>query len=497
MWEKERKTPCQPESFHSGTEKAELCQALPQLKFFPIYQTQTKRNRGFITKTRILSTMLGAKIPQFFRKMIRCRQSSIEAQKNFYTPEQFGQRLAVEKRRAERMNYGFAMIVLSLKPGLDKLVKLNGDIKNEINHIVKLICGELRETDFVSLRKDEIVSILLPDTDSAGAQCACQRLIGKLLTLYRPELRKNNLGLDDFEVEIISHPERTRDEYQEIQSDDTELKTERRKRKQPLPAPGVANAIDFRIHHFDSLNICVTKAVPLPIAFSLAEAFWGDQQLIQSFSWLGKRALKRAMDIVGAVIGLVLFSPLMLVIGLLIKVSSPGPILYKQVRLGYKGRPFTFLKFRSMYHNCDENLHQEYVKKLVQGRNHEINNGSEANPFYKIKNDPRITPVGNFIRKTSIDELPQFWNVLKGEMSLVGPRPAIPYEVEEYQNWHYRRIWEVKPGITGLWQVSGRSRTTFDEMVRLDIQYARNWSIGLDVKILFKTIRAVFLADGT
>jgi lipopolysaccharide/colanic/teichoic acid biosynthesis glycosyltransferase len=195
--------------------------------------------------------------------------------------------------------------------------------------------------------------------------------------------------------------------------------------------------------------------------------------------------------------GLALFAPLMIIIGVLIKATSSGPILYKQRRLGYMGQPFMFLKFRSMYHNCDENLHQEYVKKLVKGKTHEINNGSAENPFYKITNDPRITPLGSFLRKTSIDELPQFWNVLKGEMSLVGPRPAIPYEVEEYQNWHYRRILEIKPGMTGLWQVSGRSRTTFDEMVRLDIQYARNWSIALDIKILFKTIREVFSADGT
>ena len=120
----------------------------------------------------------------------------------------------------------------------------------------------------------------------------------------------------------------------------------------------------------------------------------------------------------------------------------------------------------------------------------------EDKPVYKITNDPRITPIGNFLRKTSIDELPQLWNVLKGEMSLVGPRPPIPYEVEEYQVWHYRRLLEAKPGITGLWQVSGRNKTTFDEMVRLDLKYSRNWTFGLDLKILFKTIKVMFTKEG-
>ncbi|MGH7449957.1 MAG: sugar transferase [bacterium] len=308
---------------------------------------------------------------------------------------------------------------------------------------------------------------------------------------YRAGGGVNKVSVSDLAIEIISYPEKARKELQE------KATTERRNGKLPAPLQSPVDAVDFEAQHFNQMNICVSKAVSPPIATSLLEAFFWDQQLIRNFSLAAKKILKRAMDVIGAVIGLVLFAPLMITVGLLIKATSSGPILYKQRRLGYMGQPFTFLKFRSMYHNCDENLHQEYVKKLVKGEIHEINNGSAENPFYKITNDPRITPLGSLIRKTSIDELPQFWNVLKGEMSLVGPRPAIPYEVEEYQNWHYRRVLEIKPGMTGLWQVSGRSRTTFDEMVRLDIQYARNWSIALDIKILFKTIREVFSADGT
>jgi lipopolysaccharide/colanic/teichoic acid biosynthesis glycosyltransferase len=147
-----------------------------------------------------------------------------------------------------------------------------------------------------------------------------------------------------------------------------------------------------------------------------------------------------------------------------------------------------------MQSNVDDQIHREYVTNLIKGDLEKINQGDEGTPLYKMKSDPRVTPAGRIIRKTSIDELPQFLNVLKGEMSLVGPRPPIPYEVEKYEPWHLRRILEVKPGITGLWQVDGRSKTSFDDMVRLDLRYVQNWSLWLDIKILLKTVK-VFLSS--
>jgi len=206
--------------------------------------------------------------------------------------------------------------------------------------------------------------------------------------------------------------------------------------------------------------------------------------------------LKRVMDIVGSLIGLMLFSPLMLITAVAIKITSPGPTIFKQFRLGKKGLRFRFYKFRSMHWNADDSIHREYVNSLIQGDLKKINQGDKETPLYKMKSDPRVTLVGKIIRKTSIDELPQFFNVLKGEMSLVGPRPPIPYEIEKYKPWHLRRILEVKPGITGLWQVDGRSRTSFDGMVRLDLRYAQNWSLWLDLKILLKTVRAVIRPQG-
>jgi len=149
-----------------------------------------------------------------------------------------------------------------------------------------------------------------------------------------------------------------------------------------------------------------------------------------------------------------------------------------------------------MYLNTDEGIHREYITRFINGRHEESNQGTEEQPLYKLKSDSRITWIGRMIRKTSIDELPQLFNVLKGEMSLVGPRPPVPYEVQQYQSWHLRRILEMKPGMTGLWQVEGRSETSFDNMVRLDLRYVRTWSLTFDVRILIRTVKVVLLSVG-
>jgi lipopolysaccharide/colanic/teichoic acid biosynthesis glycosyltransferase len=206
------------------------------------------------------------------------------------------------------------------------------------------------------------------------------------------------------------------------------------------------------------------------------------------------RVVKRVMDIVGSLIMIIGLSPLFLVIAVAIKMTSEGPVLFQQRRVGQHGSTFVFLKFRSMYVGNDSKVHRDYVTKLIAGQAERkpSNGNGNGNGVYKLTDDPRITKVGAFLRRTSLDELPQFFNVLKGEMSLVGPRPPIAYEVEAYDIWHRRRVLEAKPGITGLWQVYGRSRVNFDDMVRLDLRYARTWSPWMDVKILLRTPGAMF-----
>jgi len=189
------------------------------------------------------------------------------------------------------------------------------------------------------------------------------------------------------------------------------------------------------------------------------------------------------MDVVGAAVGLVLSAPLMLVAAIAIKLESRGPVLYRSTRVGRGGRPFTFYKMRSMVNGADQHRHHLSHLNECDG------------PVFKISRDPRVTAVGRFLRTTSLDELPQLWNVLRGEMSLVGPRPPIPEEVAHYQPWQMRRL-EVRPGLTCLWQISGRSRIGFDEWMRMDLEYIRRRSFRLDLQILMRTIPAVLSREG-
>lgn len=187
------------------------------------------------------------------------------------------------------------------------------------------------------------------------------------------------------------------------------------------------------------------------------------------------RAFKRGVDVVGSAFGLLIFSPLLAIIALAIRLDSPGPVIFSQPRVGRQGKLFQVFKFRTMVKNADQ------IKDQVRHLN------EAQGPMFKIRDDPRITRVGRFLRRTSLDELPQFWNSLLGDMSLVGPRPALPEEVADYADWHRQRL-ATAPGITGLWQISGRSDLSFEEMVLLDIYYIENWSPLLDLSILLRTI---------
>jgi len=204
-------------------------------------------------------------------------------------------------------------------------------------------------------------------------------------------------------------------------------------------------------------------------------------------------AAKRALDIVGSSAFLIAFSPVFLFVAALVKLTSKGPVFFRQQRVGHGGRPFMMLKFRTMRVNADHRIHQQYVESFIQPS---ALSESGKRAVFKIVHDPRVTPFGHFLRRSSLDELPQFWNVLRGQMSLVGPRPPLSYEVARYKGWHRRRVLEAKPGITGLWQVTGRSRTTFDEMVRLDLRYARSHSLWTDLKLLLATPFAVISGKG-
>ena len=188
---------------------------------------------------------------------------------------------------------------------------------------------------------------------------------------------------------------------------------------------------------------------------------------------------KRSLDIMASLVGLIILSPVVLVVAILIKLESKGPIIFSQKRIGLNGKEFKMYKFRSMVQNAEE------LKEKLQKQN------EMSGPMFKMKNDPRVTKVGKFIRKTSIDELPQLINVLKGDMSLVGPRPSLPKEVENFEGWMLRRL-DVKPGLTCYWQVSGRNNIDFEDWMKLDIKYVEERSFLLDLKLIFKTAFVLF-----
>jgi lipopolysaccharide/colanic/teichoic acid biosynthesis glycosyltransferase len=217
--------------------------------------------------------------------------------------------------------------------------------------------------------------------------------------------------------------------------------------------------------------------------------------------------LKRIVDLVITLSALVLLFPIIILISILIKIDCDGPVFFVQKRVGSKRKrngeeyfwqPETFkcLKFRTMEDGCDESIHQEYTKAFISNDLDKTNQiqGGESDT-YKLLDDPRVTRIGRYLRKYSLDELPQLFNIISGDMSLVGPRPPIPYEVEVYQPWHYRRF-EAKPGLTGLWQVTARSSADFDEMVHLDIEYVDRQCIWLDIKIILKTPRVILSTEG-
>ena len=205
------------------------------------------------------------------------------------------------------------------------------------------------------------------------------------------------------------------------------------------------------------------------------------------------RVVKRTSDLIIASLATLLLLPLWSLIALLIKLDSRGPIFYKQERVGMDGRIFLCYKFRTMQADTDDATHREFQRRYIAGQA-EADPNSDGAPVYKLKADPRITRVGRWLRRASLDELPQLLNVLRGDMSIVGPRPPIPYEVEAYELWHRKRL-DMKPGMTGLWQVSGRNRLPFDEMVRLDLFYIENWSLLLDLKIILKTLPVMLRGD--
>lgn len=351
----------------------------------------------------------------------KCSDFLKENDSGLYVEDYFHEMVYLERRRAERSGRPFVLALVDLEGLPDE-----GKAGN-IRKAAMKVCEMTREIDLKGwYSQGHVLGVILAETGSDGAEKVREKLLEGLR-------EKDSLGPDSEMVKVSVHA---------------------------FPEEGSAG-----------------KKIPEDLKFY--------PDLARKNNLKKKAAVfKRTIDIAGSIGGLVIFSPLFIIIPALIKLTSKGPVFFRQTRVGSRGQTFTFLKFRSMHTDSNPAIHSEYIKKLITEDSAWESGGKKV---YKISDDPRVTAIGRFLRKTSLDELPQFFNVLSGEMSLVGPRPPIPYEMECYELWHWRRVMETKPGLTGLWQVSGRSTKSYNEMVRLDIRYIERWSLWLDLKIIFLT----------
>jgi lipopolysaccharide/colanic/teichoic acid biosynthesis glycosyltransferase len=349
----------------------------------------------------------------------------------------FKSMLYLERRRAERAQKRYVLLLVDVKDAISDKQKIR-----TVQRITQTLCEITRETDLIGWYvKDHLIGVIATEIGKASSKEVREKISAKFRGAFLQALGQRKAS--QISVSFHFFPE----EREDGDLDDSPK------------------------------NVLYPDLSRKKTSRKLALGF------------------KRAIDIAGSAFALILLAPLFGLIALAIKLTSEGPVLFSQERLGHNGKKFKFLKFRSMQKDCDSRIHQEYVTKFIAGQV-SGQNGNGAAPTFKIQSDPRVTAIGSILRKTSLDELPQLWNVLVGEMSLVGPRPPLAYEFKAYDVWHRRRVLEIKPGITGLWQVEGRSRIHFDEMVRLDLRYARGWSLWLDLKILLRTPAAVVFGNG-
>jgi exopolysaccharide biosynthesis polyprenyl glycosylphosphotransferase len=360
-------------------------------------------------------------------------ESSTEGDQIFYSQAHFQHLLSIERKRTERSKNPFLLLLLDFSALLEK-----HHTREILAKIRSALTSSLRETDIRGwYEHNRVMGVIF-----TGMTCLNENTIDEIFR------KINNRLIEQLDPEWVKTMKASFYVYPE-----TNGKT---------PSVGT-----FNINLYPDL----TKS-----------------DISRQFSMITKKAI----DFLGSATALLMFSPVFIISAIAIKATSKGPVFFRQQRMGLNGKTFTLLKFRSMYTENDQFKHREYIEKYIR----EQKNSAVEPGVFKLNNDSRVTPVGRFLRKTSLDEMPQFINVLKGEMSLVGPRPPISYEYDMYDIWHRRRLLTCKPGITGLWQVTGRSRTTFDEMARLDLKYISEWSLWLDIKIILKTPKVMITGKG-
>ncbi len=340
-----------------------------------------------------------------------------------------------ERSRTDRTGICFSLVVF-------KLAARKRDTYHTLYHLAGLLTSRARTSDEVGWFDKTSLAVLLFGSEETGAAIFGQNVIASL-----PE------GTAVPTVSVYLYPNKREGEEQT------------QPRKDGVTETGSVEATS-------SIPASAAESASLPEDCAMASVFVRQLPL-----W------KDILDVFLSLVALILLSPLFLVIGIYIKIADPGPVFFRQARIGFRGKKFECWKFRTMKVNNDAAAHEAYLKSLIQG-------GDQAMVKLDAKKDPRIIPLGWILRQSGLDELPQLVNVLRGDMSLVGPRPCLPYEAKEYDQWHGERF-DTAPGLTGLWQVSGKNRTTFKDMMRFDIRYSRSMSLWMELQILLKTFPAI------
>lgn len=359
--------------------------------------------------------------------------------KSLISEESFKTMIQVERKRSDRSGKPFLVMLLDLTPvinGKDRYSNSRNSILQFFNKVVKTITVETRDIDIKGwYETGKSVGILFTEITPEGKDKILEKINSGLYKAFRDTASQINISCHWY----------------------------------PMDHSAFGNG-EVRIFY------------PDPSQLSLRKKF--------------SRIAKRSIDILGSLLGLLIFSPVFLIASIAIKITSAGPVFFRQERVGKGGKTFRIYKFRTMTVKNDESEHREYMKQFIHGQAQAVEDETTGMKVFKMTNDSRVTSIGKILRKTSLDEVPQFINVLLGDMSLVGPRPPIPYEVKEYNLWHRRRVLESKPGITGYWQIEGRSMTNFDSMVRMDIRYINTRSTLFDLKVILKTPLALFTTKG-
>jgi len=359
--------------------------------------------------------------------------------KSLISEESFKTMIQVERKRSDRSGKPFLVMLLDLTPvinGKDRYSNGRNSILQFLNKVVKTITVETRDIDIKGwYETGKSVGILFTEITPEGKDKILEKINRGLYKVFHEDASRINISCHWYPID-----------------------------------------------HSELGNGKVQIFYPDPSQLSLRKKI--------------SRISKRTIDILGSLLGLLIFSPVFLIASIAIKITSAGPVFFRQERVGKGGKSFKIYKFRTMTVKSDESEHREYMKQFIHGQAEAVKDETNGHKVFKLANDARVTPIGKFLRKSSLDEVPQFINVLLGDMSLVGPRPPIPYEVKEYSLWHRRRVLESKPGITGYWQIEGRSMTSFDGMVRMDINYINNRSTLFDLKVIIKTPLALLTSKG-